>query len=108
MCYFSCKAHKVPFLAVFTLFPILGKIQDGDKDGEHYWWRHRPASWPLNIPYLVKKIKGFRLKAESFRKTATYQKLQERVQSTPPLYHCGGINSRVRPWVKSCQDGNGN
>ena len=31
ICYFSCKAQTVPFLAVFTWFPILGKIQDGAK-----------------------------------------------------------------------------
>ena len=30
---------------------------------------------PQNIPHLVEKIKGFPLKAKSFRRTATYQKL---------------------------------
>ena len=30
---------------------------------------------PQNIPHLVEKIKGFPLKAKSFRHTATYQKL---------------------------------
>ena len=33
ICYFSCKAQKVPFLAVFTWFPVLGKMmrKDGAK-----------------------------------------------------------------------------
>ena len=29
--------EQLPFLAVLTLFLILGKIQDGDKDGDHCW-----------------------------------------------------------------------
>ena len=36
-----------------------------------------------NIPHLVKKIKGFPLKVKSFRNTATYQKLWERVAFLP-------------------------
>ena len=48
---FHVKHKKLPFLAVLTLFPILGKIQDAGQDGDH-------------IPYLVKKIKGFPLKVE--------------------------------------------
>ena len=35
MCYFTCQAQKLPFLAVLTCFPILGKIQDGGQDGDH-------------------------------------------------------------------------
>ena len=38
---------------------------------------------PQNIPHLVKKIKGFPLKVKSFRNTATYQKLWERVLFIP-------------------------
>ena len=35
-----------------------------------------PAAPPfINIPHLVKKIKGFSVKAKSLRNTATYQKL---------------------------------
>ena len=41
---FYVKHRKLPFLAVVTWFPILGKIQDGGKDGDHCWWRHRPAA----------------------------------------------------------------
>ena len=41
---------------------------------------------PLNIPHLVKKIKGFPLKAKAFQNTATYQKLRGGVTSTPSWY----------------------
>ena len=60
---------------------------------------------PQNIPPLVEKIKGFPLKAKSFRRnTASYQKLWGRVPSTPPpspppatpLHHSGGMDLRVR------------
>ena len=50
---------------------------------------------PQNTPHLVEKIKGFPLKAKSFRNTATNQKLQGGVPSTPPplsLCHGGGMN----------------
>ena len=87
MCY-HVKHKKLPFLAVLTWFPILGKIQDRGQDGDHCWWRHRPPAAPLpkNIPQLVKKIKGFRLKVKSFRNTATDKKLRGGVPSTlsPP------------------------
>ena len=70
------KRKKLPFLAVLTWFLILDKIQDGD----HVWWRHRPPAVPppikyTAVPHLVQQIKGFPLKAKSFRNTATYQKL---------------------------------
>ena len=39
---------------------------------------------PLNIPNLVKMIKGFPLKVKAFQNTATYQKLRGGVPSTPP------------------------
>ena len=70
------KRKKLRFLAVLTWFLILDKIQDGD----HVWWRHRPPAVPppikyTAVPHLVQQIKGFPLKAKSFRNTATYQKL---------------------------------
>ena len=57
---------------------------------------------PKNIPPLVKKIKGFPLKVKSFQNSATCQKLQGELSSTPPppiLYHGGGMNLHVRPRV---------
>ena len=38
---------QLPFLAVFTWFLVLGKIQDGD----HCWWRHRPPAAPPFVKY---------------------------------------------------------
>ena len=31
------KHKKLPFIAILTLFLILGKIQDGGQDGERCW-----------------------------------------------------------------------
>ena len=55
---------------------------------------------PYNIPHLVEKIKGFPLKAKSFRNIANYQKPKGGSinPSLPTLYHGGGM--RVRPRVK--------
>ena len=55
---------------------------------------------PYNIPHLVEKIKGFPLKAKSFRSIATYQKPNGGSSINPPLYHGGGMTLRVRPRVK--------
>ena len=53
-----------------------------------------------NFPHLLEKIKGFPLKAKSFRNSATYQKLLRRGSINPlPLYHGGGMNLLVRPIV---------
>ena len=69
------KRKKLLILTAFTWFLIREKIQDGD----YVWWRHRQPTTPLPIKYTssysLKKIKGFPLKAKSFRNTATHQKL---------------------------------
>ena len=59
---------------------------------------------PWNIRHLVEKIKGFPLKAKSFRNTATYQKTQGggggrvgSINAPPRLYHVGDRSLRVRP-----------
>ena len=59
---------------------------------------------PQNIPHLVEKMKGFPLKANSFRNTATYKKPKGGGGSINPLplYHGGGMTLRVRPRVKKC------
>ena len=75
------STQKIQFIAISTWFLILGKIQDGNQDGDHCWW-----------PLSDEEIKGFPLKAKSFRNTATYWKTLGRVLSTPPplpLYHHG-------------------
>ena len=42
---------QLPFLAVFTWFLVLGKIQDVGQDGDHCWWRHRPPAAPPFVKY---------------------------------------------------------
>ena len=46
------KHKNVSFLAVFTWFLILDKIQDGGQDNDHIWWRHRPPAAPSPIKYI--------------------------------------------------------
>ena len=57
-----------------------------------------------SIPHLVEKIKGFPLKAKSFRKTANIMKNFGEGFHQPlppqPLYHGWGMNLRVRTRVK--------
>ena len=81
--FYMSSTKKLPFIANSTWFLILGKskvptiasdVTAGLQQGHH----------PQNVPPLVEKIKGFPLKAKSFRNTATYQKLWGRVPSTPP------------------------
>ena len=111
ICYFSCEAQTVPFLAVFTWFPILGKIQDGAK--------------MANIIGGVTGLQhGLEIYLASLRRSKVFDWRQNRFEilqhiknsgkgfhPTPPLptlYQGGGMNLRVRPRVKSCEDGNGN
>ena len=74
---------------------ILGKIQDGGQiativgDVTGPQQRHHPQ----NIPHLVEKIKGFPLKAKSFRNTETYQKSGR--EGLPPCFLiCCNISKR--------------
>ena len=95
------KRKKLLILNVFTWFLILYKIQDGSQDDDHVWWRHRPPAAPpppKNIPHFVEKMKGFPLKAKSFRNTATYKKLKGGMvyQPVPLVPHGGGMTLRVR------------
>ena len=86
-------------LTLYTCFPILDKIQDGD----HVWWLHRPpgAPPPINIPHLVEKIKVFPLKAKLFGNITTYKIPKGgRGVHQPLLYRGGGMTLRVRPRVK--------
>ena len=57
-----------------------------------------------SIPHLVEKIKGFPLKAKSFRNTENVKNFGEGFSQPPPspqpLYHGWGMNLRVRPRVK--------
>ena len=82
MCYFSCKAQKNYHFSRLADFQFLVKSKMATTVGCVTGLQQSYHPW--NIPYLVKKIKGFRLKAKSFRNTAT-----QGVPSTPhpPLYH---------------------
>ena len=91
-CYFYMQKL---YSSRFYLNWIFDKIQDGCQDGDHVWWRHRPPAAPPPIKYTSscrEKMKGFPLRAKSFRNTAIYQKLKERGGgfNQPPLYH-GGV-----------------
>ena len=105
---FNKNVNLVPEImqsALYVLFFISNKklpFLAGSQDGDHFCWRNRPPVAPPSIkpPPRVKKIKGFPLKAKSFRNTATYQKLRVGFPSSTPLHHRGGMNLRVRPRVK--------
>ena len=89
---FHVKHKKLPFLTVLTLFLILENSKMptivGDVTGL------QQSHHPLNIPHLVKKIKGFPLNVKEFQNTAPYQKRQGGVPSTPPP---PPMNLRLRP-----------
>ena len=80
------KHKKITIYREFNWFLILGKskiptIASDVTAGLQQ--RHHPQ----NVPPLVEKIKGFPLKAKSFRNTAADQNLSGRVPSTPPPHH---------------------
>ena len=61
VCYFTCQAQKIPFIAILTWVLILGKIEDGD----HCWWRHLPSAGcgyeftcSLRVTLLIKSSDG--------------------------------------------------
>ena len=71
----SSTKHYHLIIPVLICFLILGNIQDGVKvativaDVTGLQQHHHSSH-----PHLVEKMKGFPLKAKSFRNTATYQK----------------------------------
>ena len=82
---FHVKHKKLPFLAVLTWFPILGKIQDV----HHCWW-------------LVKKIKlRPSTKGKIVSKYCSISKTPSPPPPPAPLYHGGGMNLRVRSRVSN-------
>ena len=101
------KHKKLPFIAILTLFLILGKIQDGSQDGQHCWWRHRPQAAPPPMKYTSSWWEEQRLSSKS-KIVSKYCNLSKTLGGGPstnyhppsPLYYDGGINLRVRPRVK--------
>ena len=67
------KHKKLPILAFFAGFLIIGKIQGGGQDGDQA--SQASTTHKNNKPHPVKKIKDFPLKVKSIPITATYQKL---------------------------------
>ena len=97
------SSKNSPFLVVLTWFLILGKIQDGGLEGDHCWWHHMPPAAPPPIKYTLSCREDQRLSTEGkiVSEYSNISKTLGRVPSTPvsPLYHCGGMNLRVRPSV---------
>ena len=93
VCVILLSSTKFTISRGFNLFPILGKIQDGGQDGDHCLWPHRPPAGPPPIKYTSScwDYQRLPLKAKSFRNTATYQKIWEGVQSTPPSCTTVGV-----------------
>ena len=78
---FRVKHEKIPFLAVLACFEFLVKSKMATIVGDVTGLQQRHH--PLNIPHLVKKIKGFPLKAKAFQNTATYQNSGEELHPPP-------------------------
>ena len=96
--FYISSTKKLPFIANSTWFLVLGKSKIATIAGDvtaGLQQRHHPQ----NVLPLVEKIKGFPLKAKSFRNTATYQKVWGRIPSTPPppipLYLGRGMDLRA-------------
>ena len=103
------STKKYPFIAVVTCFLTLGKIQDGDQDDVHFWWRHSPLATSLPIKYTSSCLKYHRFSTES-KIVFKYYKISKilatgSINPPPPphtpLYHGGGMNLRVRPRLKN-------
>ena len=95
---FHVKHKKLLFLVVLIWFLILGKIQDGGQDSEH---------WPPGAPPPIKYTSSCRedqmlsTKGKIVSKYCNLSKTPGRGFIHPPLSYGGDMNLRVRPWVKS-------
>ena len=110
MCYFTCRAQKLPFFAVLTWFLILAKIQVGD----HCWWCHRPPASPPPIKYTSSCWADQTLSTEG-KIASKYCYISKplgrgSINPPPPLYHGGGMDMHVCQRFKSVENksiGNG-
>jgi len=93
MCYFSCQGKQSPFLVVLTWFLILGKIQDGGEEADHFWWRHRPPAAPPPIKYTSSCREDQRLSTESkiVSKYCNISKPLGGFHPPPPPWYHGGV-----------------
>ena len=95
--FFISSTKKSPFLAVFTWFLILGKIQDGD----HCWWRHR-ALPPIKYTSSCREDQRLFAEGKIFSKYCNISKTLGGSIRPPPLRTMVGvwICMYVRPRVK--------
>ena len=105
LCVILRVRHKnVSFLAVFTWFLILDKIQDGGQDNDHIWWRHRPPAAPSPIKYISFCWEDQRLDLgqNRFEILQLIKNSGEGFYQFPPLLlvQRWGVTLRVRPRVK--------
>ena len=90
------KRKKLLILNIFIWFLIRHKIQDGD----HVWWRHRPAAVPPPIKHTSSCREDQRLSTEG-KIVLKYcnKKKNQGGPSTNLLYHGRGMTFCVRPRV---------
>ena len=102
MCYSTCQAQKrkIQFIVISTWFLILGKIQDGndngDQDGDHCGWRHKPPSAPPPTKYttLMRRSKAFHWRKNRLKHCKILKTLGS-VNPPSPVPEWG-MNLRVR------------
>ena len=97
---FLVKGKKLLIVTVFTWFPVLEKMQDGD----HVWWGHRPPAVPTRIRYTSPCREGQRLSIEAKIEirggSINPQPNHPPPPRAAPFYHGEGMTLRVRPRVK--------
>ena len=84
------KRKKLLIVTVFTWFPVLEKIQDGD----HVWWRYRHPAVPPRIKYTSSCIEGQRLSTEG-KIEIRGGSSNPNTQYPPPPPNC----TKVRVWL---------
>ena len=104
MCYFTCQAQKIPFIAVLTwflFFFVKSKMATIVGDVTGLQQRHHP------IKYILSCREDQRLSIEGkiISKYCNILKTLGRVSINPrpSLYHGGGMNLRLRPRVNSAR-----
>ena len=85
------STQEFPFIAVFTRFLILGKIQDRGQDCDHCWWRHRPPAAPSPIKHTSSCWENWKIKTFHWR--------QNRFEMREPIpYKPGAFSWASSPW----------
>ena len=107
ICDFTGEAQKLPFIAVLIWFLILGQIQDGSQDGDHWCWRHRPPAAPSPIKYISSCWEDQRLftKGKIVLKYCNISKSLGRGSINPPPPPCTTVGGWIIVYVRrlSCK-----